>query len=217
MVSKTSLQTSAQRARELATIGRTLDRGKNELAYGEFERWALDQFPAFPIQVLRYLRKAHRTFGKDLVRLLARYGQKKVFLLVGLENPWAPVHDGIPWGVNGSRVALEKLSVNQLRHAIRHQNGRAAPRVGDGWGNLSTTFTRINALWPRVQKLPVGVALTRDGARRQLERFRTLLGEVVGHLDALLSKPGGGRANGARRELRAARAPRPRREPGFLD
>lgn len=202
-----------RRARELAEIARTLDEKKGALPYGEFERWALKAFPKYPIQVLRYLRKAHRVFGKDLSRLLERHGQKKVFLLVGLEDPWAPLRDGIP--TDGSREALplERFSVSQLRRAIRVKIQRES-QGRDGWGALGTAIERVTSLWPRVQKQPPAAAMRRDGARKQLEKFRGLLADVLGQLDLVLD---GKAKRPVAPKAPVAAKPKSRRDTGFLD
>ena len=195
---------SGSRARDLAGIARTLDERKRDLAYGEFERWALKAYPQYPIQVLRYLRKAHRIFGKDLPRLLERFGQKKVFLLVGLDDPWAPIQDGISPGDSGEKTPLEQFSVSQLREVIRRQNGMES-RGRNGWGSIDSTLGRIATLWPRVQKASPHATLRRESARRQFDRFRALLREALGQLDAVL-----GAADPA---LEPARVPVPRAAP----
>lgn len=211
---------TARRARELADTARTLDERKSALPYGEFEKWALKAFPKYPIQVLRYLRKAHRVFGKDLARLLERLGQKKVFLLVGLDDPWEPLKDGISQPGARERTPLERLSVSQLRHLIRVRNNtESAGR--DGWGTLGTTVARITTLWPRVQKQAPAVSLRRDTARKQLERLRALLSEAIGEVDTVLGgedRPAPRRAErGGTTILRPASKPGSRRDAGFLD
>lgn len=206
---------TSRRARELAEIARSLDEKKGTLPYGEFEKWALKTFPKYPIQVLRYLRKAHRVFGKELGRLLERHGQKKVFLLVGLEDPWTPLKDGISEGAGRERQPLEKYSVSQLRRVIRTKL-QMESQGKDGWGQLGETLDRVSTLWPRVQRQAPTAVLKREAARKQLERFRGLLADALSHLDQVLtggakpvarkpaSKPVNGRRNG-------------RRDAGFLD
>ena len=213
---------ASRRARELADVARTLDEKKGSLPYGEFEKWALKAFPRYPIQVLRYLRKAHRVFGRDLARLLERLGQKKVFLLVGLDDPWAPLKDGIPSGTSREKQPLEQFSVSQLRRAIRART-QTESQAQPGWGTLGSALERISTLWPRVQKTAPASALRRDSARKQLERFRALLSEALTHLDQVLTsnvlpgKPAAPRANPlpAPKATRVARASR--RDSGFLD
>lgn len=207
---------AGKRARVLSDIARTLHERKSVLAYGEFEKWALRAFPRYPIQVLRYLRKAHRTFGKELPLLLERLGQKKVFLLVGLDDPWAPIRDGISHDGGHENVPVEQLSVSQLRQLISTRNGTES-RDRDGWGPLGASMARIASLWSQVEKHPLASTLRRDGARRQLERFRALLRDALAWLDHVL---GAVAARGpAPRSERASVKPAPRtgRDPDFLD
>lgn len=201
---------TGRRARELAEIARSLDEKKSSLPYGEFEKWALKAFPKYPIQVLRYLRKAHRVFGKELGRLLERHGQKKVFLLVGLEDPWAPLKDGISSDGGREKLPLERFSVSQLRKAIR-MRVQTESQGRNGWGALGAALERVTTAWPRVQKQSPG----RDGARRQLESFRGLLAEALGHLDLVLN--GGGARKPAKVAPAAAKPRSGRRDAGFLD
>lgn len=180
----------------MAAIARQLDERKKRLAHGEFEKWAVRAYPRYSIQVLRYLRKAHRVFGEELKPLLERHGQKKVFLLVGLDDPWGPVRDGI------AGTALTELSVRELRAAVRQARAGQAPhgRAG-GWSGVAIAIERWAAVWPRLKSMRLDVVVERtSGARQQLERFRATLREAVGHLDEVL-------------------APRPARRPSspFLD
>jgi len=197
----TPARSVSNRAKELARIARDLDQHKSVLAYGEFEKWALNTYKAFPIQVLRYLRKAHRTFGKDLERLFDRYGQKKVFLLLGLDDPWAPVRQGVTLPGLKGLSALDTLSVKQLREAVRDQirtvtPGRQDNRAPTLLGGLSTVYDRLSNIWPRLRNAPViTVAGARgNGTRQRLERFRTMLEEVLGKIDQVLEPVHGTRA-----------------------
>jgi hypothetical protein len=200
-----------QRARELAEIARALDTKKKELAYGEFERWAVRTYPKYPIQVLRYLRKANRVFGRDLPRLLAQHGQKKVFLLVGLADPWEPLRDGVA-AAGGARTPLSELSVSQLRARLRERGGVG----GAAWGGVSLAIDRVSALWPRLKRVPLALALVKvPHARRQLERFRDVLRGMLGQVDEALATAA--RATGAPARARRAKAPARRPPAPFLD
>jgi len=181
----------------LAAVARDLDLHKSDLPYGAFEKWALKTHPAFPIQVMRYLRKAHGIFGGDLERLLERYGQKKVFLLLGLSDPWSAVREGIPNRGGRERVPLKDLSVKELRSAIqvvlRSGKGRTGERRHDGvWGNLSTSIERLGAIWPSIKETRLGSS-GRSGpgyVRQRLKKFRIALEDVLGKVNAVLETRG---------------------------
>jgi hypothetical protein len=190
------------RARELAAVARDLDQHKSDLPYGAFEKWALKTHPAFPIQVMRYLRKAQGIFGGDLERLLERYGQKKVFLLLGLSDPWSAVREGIPHRAGRDRVPLKDLSVKQLRSAIqlivRAGKGRSGERQQDTvWGNLSTSIERLGAIWPSLKESRLGSG-GRSGpsyVRQRLKKFRSALEDTLGKVNAVLETRGAASRN----------------------
>lgn len=181
-MSRRLTETAGERARRMAAIARELDDRKKQLAYGEFERWAVKAHPQYPIQVLRYLRKAHRVFGRELARLLEKHGQKKIFLLLCLDDPWAPLREGIR-AAGRDGVALGELSVTQLREAVRPLMAKG----GAGWGGVAGAIEKWSALWPRIKRAQLAVVIQRtSGARGELERFRAQLAEAVGHLDEVL-------------------------------
>jgi hypothetical protein len=185
-MSKRVTDSAADRARRMAAIARELDERKKQLAYGEFERWAAKAHPEYPIQVLRYLRKAHRVFGRDLPRLLEKHGQKKVFLLLCLDDPWAPLREGIR-AAGREGVPLTELSVTELRAAVRPLMARGG---AGGWGGVAGAIAKWSSLWPRIKRAQLAIVVERaSGARAELERFRAQLAEAVGHLDEVLGQP----------------------------
>jgi hypothetical protein len=214
--------TSSRRARELARIARDLDQHKSLLAYGKFESWATSTYSQFPIQVLRYLRKSYRVFGKDLQLMFERYGQKKVFLLLGLDDPWSPVEHGLKQRTGGT-AQVEELSVKQLRNLLRGMirrsgcTGRSSSRAT--LGGLSILYERLSTLWPRVRNasIPSVAGPNEADARRRLERFRNMLEELLGKIEqALVSVISSGQ-EGLRTEKADGSTGRTAKTSSFLD
>jgi hypothetical protein len=171
----------------MARMARLLDHGKARLPYGEFERWARARYPTHPIQVLRYLRKAHRVFGRDLARLLERHGQKKVFLLLGLPDPRAPLSEGIRIDGSGAPRALDAVTVGDLRRAVQTSVRRSGTSVAQ-WGVLRGALDRLQSVWPRLTAMPAaliasGAAL---GTRSRLVRLRSVLSDLMTRIDQIL-------------------------------
>ncbi|MBI4860458.1 MAG: hypothetical protein HY815_09375 [Candidatus Riflebacteria bacterium] len=199
----------ADRAQELARIAKDLDNHKRELPYGEFEKWALTAHPQFPIQVLRGLRKAHCVFGEELARLFQQLGQKKVFLLLGLEDPWAPLKEGLQMADSKDQLPLDKMSVNQIREAIRthglYQHATGSRPGASVWGPLSTVYTRLSALWPKLKGTSADVLGTQIRPRhmKQLEKFHHLLADVIVKIEQVITP--GKRPSAGKRSPRGKR------------